>query len=138
MSTHKGTTESHFTTDDGLKSILGLTDIYYVEGPSHRRLSLSAVACTQNFSVLIKNRATTIQLPFLPMPGQSSPENHLHSTKFYQPSPIQTHPLAQTLTQMNNISMTLQDPTDADQCRSVTALPLELIYQRLAYRNFGT
>ncbi|KAI2491795.1 hypothetical protein MHU86_22763 [Fragilaria crotonensis] len=63
MSTHKGTTACHFTTDDGLKSILGLTDVYYVEGLSHRLLSLTTLSCTQNFSVLIKNRATTIQLP---------------------------------------------------------------------------
>jgi hypothetical protein len=63
MSTHKGTTACHFTTDDGLKSILGLTDVYFVEGLSHRLLSLTALSCTQNFSVLIKNRATTIQLP---------------------------------------------------------------------------
>jgi hypothetical protein len=63
LSTHKGTTECHFTTDDGLKSILGLTDVYYVEGLSHGLLSLTALSCTQDFSVLIKNRATTIQLP---------------------------------------------------------------------------
>ena len=57
LSTHKGPTECHFTTDDGLQSILGLTDVYYVEGLSHRLLSLTALSCTQNFSVLIKNRA---------------------------------------------------------------------------------
>jgi hypothetical protein len=27
LSTNKGTTECHFTTNDGLKSILGLTDV---------------------------------------------------------------------------------------------------------------
>jgi hypothetical protein len=38
-----------------------LTDVYYVKGLSHRQLYLTALSCTQNFSVLIKNRATTIQ-----------------------------------------------------------------------------
>ena len=63
QSTHKGTTECYFTSDDGQKSILGLTDVYYVEGLSHRLLSLTAISGTQNFCVIIQNKATTIRFP---------------------------------------------------------------------------
>ena len=59
----KGTTDCYFTTDEGQKSILGLTDIYYIEGLSHRLLSLTAISATQNFTVIIKNHATTIRFP---------------------------------------------------------------------------
>ena len=71
-----------------------------------------------------------------PIPGQSSQENHLHSTKLVQPSPIQTHPSAQTLTQMNNHFDDTTDPIDTDQHRSVTALPLELIYRLACLTQF--
>jgi hypothetical protein len=136
LSTYKGTTECPFTTDDGMKSILGLTDVYYVEGLSHRLLSLTALSCTQNFSVLIHNRATTIQLPNnstytwpilrreLP-PHQafsavSLPNVNLESDS----SPAEDH-FADTV-----------DTINPDQRRSVTTLPLELVARRLAYRNF--
>ncbi|KAI2510028.1 hypothetical protein MHU86_4322 [Fragilaria crotonensis] len=39
ISTFKGTTDCYFTSDEGQKSILGLTDVYYIEGLSHRLLS---------------------------------------------------------------------------------------------------
>jgi hypothetical protein len=39
ISTHKGTTECFFTSEDGQKSILGLTDVYFVEGLSSLLLS---------------------------------------------------------------------------------------------------
>ncbi|KAI2506226.1 hypothetical protein MHU86_8161 [Fragilaria crotonensis] len=135
LSTYKGTTECPFTTDDGMKSILGLTDVYYVEGLSHRLLSLTALSCTQNFSVLIHNRATTIQLPNnstytwpilrreLP-PHQafsaiSLPNVNLESDS----SPAEDH-FADTV-----------DTINPDQRRSVTTY-LSSFARRLAYRNF--
>ena len=63
ISTHKGTTDCYVTSDNGQKSILGLTDVYSVESLSHRLLSLTAISGTQNFTVLIQNKATTIQFP---------------------------------------------------------------------------
>ena len=41
-STFKGTTDCYFTTNEGQKSIFGLTDVYYIEGLSHRLLSLNS------------------------------------------------------------------------------------------------
>ena len=49
-STFKGTTDCYFTTDEGQRSILGLTDIYFIEGLSHCILSLTAISPTQNFT----------------------------------------------------------------------------------------
>ncbi|KAI2504658.1 Mitochondrial protein [Fragilaria crotonensis] len=137
MSTHKGTTECHFTTDDGLKSILGLTDVYFVEGLSHRLLSLTALSCTQNFSVLIKNRATTIQLPngstyTWPIITREVPNPHQAFSTTSNPKvpfDLDSEPEEQHFDDTTT-------PIDTDQRRSVTALPLELIYRRLAYRNF--
>jgi hypothetical protein len=63
LSTLKGTTECHFTINNGLKSFLSLTDVYYAEVLSQRLLSLTALSCTQIFNVLFINRASTIQLP---------------------------------------------------------------------------
>ena len=63
ISTFKGTTDCYFTTDEGQRSILGLTDVYFIEGLSHRLLSLTAISATQNFTVIIRNRATTICFP---------------------------------------------------------------------------
>ena len=51
------------TTDEGQRSILGLTDVYFIEGLSHRLLSLTAISATQNFTVVIRNRASTICFP---------------------------------------------------------------------------
>ncbi len=137
MSTHKGTTACHFTTDDGLKSILGLTDVYFVEGLSHRLLSLTALSCTQNFSVLIKNRATTIQLPngstyTWPIITREVPNPHQAfstTSNPKEPFDLDSEPEEQHFDDTTT-------PIDTDQRRSVTALPLELIYRRLAYRNF--
>ncbi|KAI2496549.1 Reverse transcriptase (RNA-dependent DNA polymerase) [Fragilaria crotonensis] len=134
---HKGTTACHFTTDDGLKSILGLTDVYYVEGLSHRLLSLTALSCTQNFSVLIKNRATTIQLPngstytwpILTRELPSSQQAFSTISNSNLPSDPDSEPDEQHFDDTT-------PPVDTDQRRSVTALPLELIYRRLAFRNF--
>ncbi|KAI2505925.1 Mitochondrial protein [Fragilaria crotonensis] len=137
MSTHKGTTACHFTTDDGLKSILGLTDVYFVEGLSHRLLSLTALSCTQNFSVLIKNRATTIQLPngstyTWPIITREVPNPHQAfstTSNPKEPFDLDSEPEEQHFDDTTT-------PIDTDQRRSITALPLELIYRRLAYRNF--
>ncbi len=63
ISTFKETTYCYFTTDEGQRSILGLTDVYFIEGLSHRLLSLTAISATQNFAVLIGNHATTICFP---------------------------------------------------------------------------
>jgi hypothetical protein len=48
---------------EGQRSILGLTDVYFIEGLSHRLLSLTAISATQNFTVIIRNCATTICFP---------------------------------------------------------------------------
>jgi hypothetical protein len=64
-STFKGTTDCYFTTLDGQKSIFGLVDVYYIEGLTHRLLSLTAISDTQNFTIyiIIQNCATTIRFP---------------------------------------------------------------------------
>jgi hypothetical protein len=51
------------TSDEGQRSILGLPDVNFIEGLSHRLLSLTAISATQNFTVIIRNRATTICFP---------------------------------------------------------------------------
>jgi hypothetical protein len=63
ISTFKGTTDCYFTTDEGQRSILGLTDVYFIEGFSHYLLSLTAISATQNFTVIIRNCATKICFP---------------------------------------------------------------------------
>jgi hypothetical protein len=87
LSTHKGTTEYHFTINDGLKSILGLIDVYYVEGLSHHLLSLTALSCIQNFSVLIKTErqpsSSQMAPPTLGLSSTTIPPNH---TRLSQPS----------------------------------------------------
>jgi hypothetical protein len=55
ISTHKGTVECLFTTMQGQRSTLALTDVYYVEGLSHRLLSLTTISATENFTVIIQN-----------------------------------------------------------------------------------
>jgi hypothetical protein len=45
------------------KSILGLQDEYLVEGLSHHLLSLTTIFASQNFTIVIKNCATTILFP---------------------------------------------------------------------------
>jgi hypothetical protein len=60
ISTFKGTTDCYFTTDEGQRSILGLIDVYFIEGLSHRLRSLTAISATQNCTVIIRNCATTI------------------------------------------------------------------------------
>jgi hypothetical protein len=59
ISTFKGTTNCYFTTDEGQRSILSLTNVYL----SHRLLSLTAISATQNFTVVIRHCATTICFP---------------------------------------------------------------------------
>ncbi len=63
MSSFKGTIDSYFTTTEGQKAILGLVDVYYIEGLSHRLLSLTSLSATPNFRIIIQNCATTILLP---------------------------------------------------------------------------
>jgi hypothetical protein len=126
--THKGTTECHFTTDDGLKSILGLTDVNYVEGLSHRLLSLTALSCTQNFSVFIKNRATTIQLP----------NGSTYTWPILNNNPTQPYKAFSTISSPPSNFDLDSDPDeqhfddsasslDPDHNRSIISMPLELI-----------
>jgi hypothetical protein len=64
ISTFKGTTDCYFTTNEAQKCILvGLYDVYFVEALSHRLLSLTTVSASQNFTIIIKNCATTICFP---------------------------------------------------------------------------
>jgi hypothetical protein len=63
ISTFKGTTKCYYTTDEGQRSIFGLTDVCFIECLSHHLLSLTAISATQNFPVVIRNRATTICFP---------------------------------------------------------------------------
>jgi hypothetical protein len=137
LSTHKDTTECHFTTDDGLKFIVGLTDVYYVEGLSHRLLSLTALSCTQNFRVLIKNRATTIQLP----------NGSTYTWIILNNNHTQPHQAFSTISNPpTNVGLD-SDPDeqhfddtisslDPDQNCFITSLPLELISPQLDHRNF--
>ena len=139
QSTHKGTSECYFTSDDGQKSILGLTDVYYVEGLSHRLLSLTTISGTQNFCVLIKNKATTIQFPddstfTWPLLREELPVHQAFAA------------IASTPTNVNNDDFETESFI-SDEDESVTtnpdhtqhplkSLPLELISRRLAHRNF--
>jgi hypothetical protein len=63
ISAFKGTTDCYFTTDERQKSYLGLKDIHFVEGLSHCLLSLASISANQNFTIIIKNSATTICFP---------------------------------------------------------------------------
>jgi hypothetical protein len=136
ISTFKGTTDCYFTTDEGQRSILGLTDVYFIEGLSHRLLSLTAISATQNFTVIIRNRATTIRFPnnskytwpllLHELPAQqafstmSQPENATPSETTFSPA-FEQH------------VDTTQQP---DNSRPTASLPLETISRRLAHRNF--
>jgi hypothetical protein len=137
LSTYKGTTECHFTTDDGIHSIIGLTDVYYVEGLSHHLLSLTALSCTQKFSVLIRNRTTTIQLP----------NNSTYTWPIHRRKLLSRH---QTFSTSSSPTLNLEPDSlpkeehyydtvtslNPDQRRIVTTLPLELVSRRLAHQNF--
>jgi hypothetical protein len=136
ISTFKGTTDCYFTTDEGQRPILGLTDVYFIEGLSHRLLSLNAISATQNFTVIIRNRATTICFPnnskytwpllLRELPAQqafstmSQPENATPSETSFSPA-FEQH------------VDTTQQP---DTSRTTTSLPLETMSRCLAHRNF--
>jgi hypothetical protein len=137
LSTYKCTTECPFTTDDGIHSILGLTDVYYVEGLSHRLLSLTALSCTQNFSILIRNCATTIQLPnnstyTWPIHRRELPSRHQAFSTSSSPT-LNIEPDSLPVEKHYDDTVTSLNP---DQRRSVTTLSLELVSRRLAHRNF--
>ncbi|KAI2491545.1 hypothetical protein MHU86_23022 [Fragilaria crotonensis] len=136
ISTFKGTTDCYFTSDEGQKSILGLTDVYYIEGLSHRLLSLTNISATQNFTVIIQNRATTIQFPnnskyTWPLLLHELPTQNAFSTM--------AQPAVDTTPDETSFSPAFDqhvDPTQADTSRPTTSLPLETISRRLAHRNF--
>ena len=135
LSTHKGTTECYFTTDDGQKSILGLTDVYYVEGLSHRLLSLTSISATQNFSVMIKNRATIIHLPndttyTWPLLQRELPQQQAFAAISHPPIDLEDDNLE------TEIFDTTANTVDPDQRQPIKTLPLELVSRRLAHRNF--
>ncbi|KAI2497644.1 ubinuclein-2-like protein [Fragilaria crotonensis] len=87
--------------------------------------------------VLIKNRATTIQLPngstyTWPIITREVPNPHQAfstTSNPKEPFDLDSEPEEQHFDDTTT-------PIDTDQRRSITALPLELIYRRLAYRNF--
>jgi hypothetical protein len=92
---------------------------------------LTALLCTQNFSVLIKNRATTIQLPNGPtytwpiLTNNPTPPHQAFSTiSGPDPDPDEGH--------FDDTTSSL----DPDQNCPISSLPLELISRRLAHRNF--
>ena len=135
ISTFKGTTDCYFTTDEGQRSILGLTDVYYIEGLSHRLLSLTAISATQNFTVIIRNRATTIQFP--------------NDSKYTWPLLLHELPTQQafsTMSQPENGTPTETtfspafeqhvDTSQPENSRPTSSLPLETVSRRLAHRNF--
>ena len=134
-STFKGTTDCYFTTDEGQKSILGLTDVYYIEGLSHYLLSLTAISATQNFTVIIKNCATTICFP-----------DH---SKYTWPLLLHELPRQQAFfTKANPENATPNDSTfcptfeqhvdtsQPDKSRPTTSLPLETVSCHLSHQNF--
>ena len=136
-SSHKGTAECHFTSDSGQKAILGLTDVYYVEGLSHRLLSLTAISGTQNFSVLIQNKATTIQFPddstfTWPLLRDELPQHQAFATTTTNSSNTNNDDL-ETEPFVNDSSLIT---TSNDTSQHLKPLPLELVSRRFAHRNF--
>ncbi|KAI2511948.1 hypothetical protein MHU86_2464 [Fragilaria crotonensis] len=105
ISTFKGTTDCFFTTTEGQKAILGLADVYYIEGLSHRLLSLTAISATQNFTVIIQNRATTIRFP--------------NNSTYTWPTILQELPSEQAF------SMTSQPNTTSDDTSNSPAITFE-------------
>ena len=139
ISTHKGTTDCYFTTQEGQKSILGLTDVYYIEGLSHRLLSLTAISATQNFTVLIKNRATTICFPnnstyTWPLLLHELPSEQAFSTIANTTNEPQVTTFSPDVEFKQHIE-TSENDIDTTS-RTTTTLPLEIMSRRLAHRNF--
>ncbi len=138
ISTFKGTTNCYFTTDEGQRSILGLTDVYFIEGLSHPLHSLTAMSATQNFTVIIRNRATTICFP--------------NNSKDTGPLLLHELPAQQAFSTMSQrVNATPSDTTFSpafeqhvdttqhpDTSRPTTSLPLVTISCCLAHRNFQT
>ena len=136
ISTFKGTTDCYFTIDEGQRSFLGLTDVYCIEGLSHRLLSLPAISATQNFTVIIRNRATTICFPInskytRPLLLHELPAQHAFST-MSQPENATTSESTFSPAFEQHVDTTQQP----DNSRPTTSLPLETISCRLAHRNF--
>ena len=138
ISTFKGTTDCYFTTTEGQKSILGLVDVYYIEGLSHRLLSLTAISATQNFTIIIQNRATTIGFP--------------NNATYTWPTILNELPSEQAFSMIAQPITNLDDDTSAspaitfeqhldtsitpDSTQPMATLPLEITSRRLAHRNF--
>jgi hypothetical protein len=136
ISTFKGTTDCYFTTDEGQRSILGLHEVYFIEGLSHRLLSQTAISATQNFTVIIRNRATTICNPnkskyTRPLLLHELPAQQAFSTTS---QPENTSPSETTF------SPTFEQHVDTthqpDTSRPTTSLPFETISLHLAHLNF--
>jgi hypothetical protein len=134
ISTFKGTTDCYFTTDEGQKSILGLQDVYFVEGLSHRLLSLTTVSASQNFTIIIKNCATTILFPddltyTWPLLQHELPTQHAFST---MAQPENTSPCETTF------SSTFEEHVDTsysdNSARPTTSQPLETRSHQLAHQ----
>jgi hypothetical protein len=136
ISTFKGTTDCYFTTDRGQRSILGLTDVYFIEGLSHRLLSLTAISATQNFTVIIRNCATTICFP---NNSKYTWPLLLHELPAQQAFSTMSHPENATLSE-TTFSPAFKQHVDTtqqpDTSRTTTSLPLETMSHRLAHRNF--
>ncbi|KAI2505310.1 hypothetical protein MHU86_9110 [Fragilaria crotonensis] len=137
ISTFKGTTDCFFTTTEGQKAILGLADVYYIEGLSHRLLSLTAISATQNFTVIIQNRATTIRFP--------------NNSTYTWPTILQELPSEQAFSMTSQPNTTSDDTsnspaitfeqhldtsTNPNPDQPTATLPLEITSRRLAHRNF--
>ena len=135
ISTFKGINDFYFTTDEGQKSILGLIDVYYIEGLSHRLLSLTAISATQSFTAIIKNCATTIRFPNhskypWPLLLHELPRQQAFSTKANPENATPGEsPFSPTFEQH-------VDTSQPDNSRPTTSLPLETVSCCLAHQNF--
>jgi hypothetical protein len=139
ISTFKCTTDCYFTTTEGQKSILGLgVDVYYIDGLSHRLLSLTAISATENFKIIIQNRATTIRLSKNSTYTWPTILNELPSEQAFSM-------IAQPNTDLDDdtsispavtFEQHLDTSTTPDSPQSMAALLLEITSRCLAHRNF--
>ncbi len=138
ISTFKGTTDCYFTTTEGQKSILGLVDVYYIEGLSHGLLSLTAISATQNFTIIIQNSATTIRVPKNATYAWATILNELPSQQAFSmiSQPKTTLDDDTSASPAISFEQHLDTSTTPDSTQPMATLQLEITSQRLAHRNF--
>jgi hypothetical protein len=143
MATMRGDVITKFSTDQGVSSMFMMTEVYFVEGLSHRLLSLTCISSTLNHRVSIENRNTTIHFPdqstftwFMRAP--IDPEHQaFQAFQASHTAPESTISSTDTQTQQPADDQTTEKVVSRHATKGPT-VPVELMSRRMGFRNIKT